>query len=212
MAFEDGILFLPEDLAKGHENFNSMSNAYKIQKDSQKAAFEAAFKRATRRANEADDRAQEITRRYADQAKVDAEANAEKLRSAFEKIKSEHSNEGLQVTSNQLTSAHASAVTKCELVHTRQQSLSDRVAKFIEKLEDMSMKEIKTAALWIEKDLQSILADSGQAGAELEAVGTLVEKFQKVYSDDRKESKPEPKKAGPEAEEADPEAVEEDKD
>lgn len=86
------------------------------------------------------------------QARVDADANAEKLPEEFEAIRSEFSSKNLQTASKELISAHALTEVKCATLQERQTSLGQRLGKFIESLEDMTIKEIKAAALCIEND------------------------------------------------------------
>lgn len=194
---QDGMLFLPEEIIKGQLNFQNMAATHQKDKDYLKGGFEAGLKRATRRANEAEKRVQDLAQQYANQARIDADTNAEKLLKEFEAIRSEYSSKSLQNASQDLISAHALAVAKCAMVQKRQGSLSQCIGKFIEGLEDMTMKEIKAAAICIEKDFHSVLDDRTQAGYELEKVGTVVERFQKVFMDETREGEPSAKEAEP---------------
>lgn len=192
---QDGMLFLPEDIIKGQVNFQNMAAIHQKDKDYLRGGFEAGLKRATRRANEAEKRVQDLVEQYTNQARIDADANAEKLRKETEAIKSEYSSKNLHIASKDLISAHALAVAKCATLQERQTSLGQRLGKFIEGLEDMTMKEIKAAAICIEKDFHSVLDDRAEAGNELEKVGIVVERFDKVYKDEMREGRPEAREA-----------------
>lgn len=194
---QDGMLFFAEDIIKGQVNFQSLAAAHQKDKDYLKGGFEAGLKRATRRANEAEKRVQDLAEQYTNQARIDADGNAEKLRKEFEAIRAEYSSQSLHTASKELTSAHALAVAKCEAVQERQTSLSQRLGKFIEGLEDMTMKEIKAAAICIEEDFHSVLDDRAEAGHELEKVGIVVERFQKVFTDEMRGGEPEAKELEP---------------
>lgn len=178
-----GILFSPEDITEGIENFKTLSAAFNKERTAQKEAFEAGLRRATRRANEAENRLRDLTQRYATQTRVEAEANAEKLRKELANVKSDHSSEGLKTVLKVFSSEHSSAVTKCEAVRNRHDDVSKSIAKFIEDMEDKTMKEIKIAAIGIEKEIRSVLDESGQAAMELIKAGKAVETFQQVCAD-----------------------------
>lgn len=182
-AATHGILFSPEDITEGIENFKTLSAAFNKERTAQKEAFEAGLRRATRRANEAENRLRDLTQRYATQTKVEAEANAEKLRKELANVKSNHSSEGLETVLKVFSSEHSSAVTKCEAVRNRHDDVSKSIAKFIEEMEDKTIKEIKIAAIGIEKEIRSVLDESGQAAMELIKAGKVVERFQQVCAD-----------------------------
>lgn len=192
---QDGMLFLPEDIIKGQANFQNLAATHQKDKDYLRGGFEAGLKRATRRANEAEKRVQDLAEQYTNQARIDADANAEKLRKEFEAIRSEYSSKSLHTVSKELISAHALAVANYATVQERQTSLSQRLGKLIEGLDDMTVKEIKAAAIGIEKDFHSVLDDRAQAGHELEKVGIVVVKFQKGLVDEMREEEPEAKEA-----------------
>lgn len=192
---QDGILFLPEDIIKGQVNFQNMAATHQKDKDYLRGGFEAGLKRATRRANEAEKRVQDLVEQYKNQARIDADANAEKLRKEFEAMRSDYSRQNLHTASKELISAHALAVGKCATVQERQTSLGQRLGKFIEGLESMTMKEIKATAICIEKDFHSVLDDRAQAGHELEKVGIVVERFEKVFKDEMSERRPDARAA-----------------
>lgn len=182
-----GILFSPEDITEGIENFKTLSAAFNKERAAQKEAFEAGLRRATRRANEAENRLRDLTQRYATQTKAEAEANAEKHRKELESVKSDHSSEGLKTALEAFSSEHSSAVIKFEAVRNRHDDVSKSIAKFIEDMEDKTIKEIKLAAIGIEKEIRSVLDESGQAATELVKAGKTVERFQKVCADTSKE-------------------------
>lgn len=182
-AATPGILFSPEDVAEGIENFKNLSAAFNKEKTAQKEAFEAGLRRSTRRANEAENRLRDLTQQYATQTKVEAEANAEKLRKELANVKSDHCSEGLKTALKAFSSEHSSAVTKCEAVRNRHDDVSKSIAKFIEDIEDMTIQEIKIAAIGIEKEIRSVLDESGQVATELIKAGNAVEVFQKVCAD-----------------------------
>lgn len=181
-----GILFSPEDIAKGIENFKNLSVAYNKEKTAQNEAFEAGLRRATRRANEAENRLRDVTQQYATQTKVEAEANAKKIRKALASIKSDHSSEGLKTALKAFSSEHSSAATKWTAVRNRHDDVRKSIAKFIEDMEDMNIKEIKTAAVGIEEEIHSVLDQGAQAAMELIKAGKFVEGYQKVFADDAK--------------------------
>lgn len=205
------MLFLPEDIIKGQANFQNLAATHQKDKDYLKGGFEAGLKRATRRANEAEKRVQDLVEQYTNQTRIDADSNAEKLSKEFEAIRSEYSSKSLHTASKELTSAHALALANCAMVQELQKSLSQRLGEFIGGLEDMTVKEIKAAAICIEKDFHLVLDNRAQAGYELEKVGIVVERFQKVFTD---EVRGEPEVRGelevrgePEAKEAEPAAM-----
>lgn len=182
-AATPGVLFSPEDITEGIENFKNLSAVLNKERIAQKEAFEAGLRRATRRANEAENRLRDLTQQYATQTKVEAEANAEKLRKELANVKSDHSSEGLKAALKAFSSEHSSAVTKCEAVRNRHDDVSKCIAKFIEDMEDKTIQEIKIAAIEIEKEIRSVLDESGQAATELIKAGKAMERFQKVYAD-----------------------------
>lgn len=182
-AATPGILFSPEDITEGMENFKTLSAAFNKERTAQKEAFEAGLRRATRRANEAENRLRDLTQRYATQTKAEAEANAEKLRKELASVKSDHSSEGLKTALEAFSSEHSSAVIKCEAVRNRHDDVSKSIAKFIEDMEDKTITEIKIAAIGIEKEIRSVLDESGQAATELIKAGNAVERFQNVCAD-----------------------------
>lgn len=192
---QDGMLFLPEDIIKGQVNFQNMAATHQKDKDYLRGGFEAGLKRATRRANEAEKRVQDLVEQYTNQARIDTDANAEKLRKEFEAIRSDYSSKNLQNTSKELISAHALAVANCATVQERQKSLGQRLSKFIGGLENMTMKEIKAAAICIEKDFHLVLNDRAQAGHELENIGIVVERFENVFKDETSEGRPDAREA-----------------
>lgn len=194
---QDGMLFLPEDIIKGQVNFQNLIATHQKDKDYLKGGFEAGLKRATRRANEAEKRVQDLAEQYTNQARIDADGNAEKLRQEFEAIRAGYSSQSLHTASKELASAHALAVGKCEAVQERQTSLSQRIGEFIEGLEEMTVKEIKAAAICIEEDFHSVLEDRAEAGHELEKVGIVVERFQKVFTLEMKGGEPEARELEP---------------
>lgn len=185
-----GILFSPEDIVKGIKNFKNLSAAFNKEKTARKEAFEAGLRRATRRANEAENRLRDVTQQYATRTKVEAEANAEKLRKELANVKSDHPGEGLKIALKAFSSEHFSAVTKCEAIRNRHDDMRKSIAKFIEDMEDMNMKEVKTAAIGIEKDIHSALDQSKQAVMELIKAEKVLEGLQKVFSDASKASEP----------------------
>lgn len=191
------MLFLPEDIIKGQVNFQNFAATHQKDKDYLRGGFEAGLKRATRRANEAEKRVQDLAGQYTNQARIDADANAEKLLKELEAIRSEYSSESLHTASKELTSAHALAIANYATMQERQTSLSQRLSKLIEGLEDMTMMDIKAAAICIEKDFHSVLEDRAHAGHELEKVGIVVERFQKVFVDKMREGEPEAKEVEP---------------
>lgn len=204
---QDGMLFLPEDIIKGQVNFQNMAATHQKDKDYLREGFEAGLKRATRRANEAEKRVQDLVEQYTNQAKIDADANTEKLRKEFEAVRSDYSSKNLHSAAKELISAHALAVAKYATVQERQTSLGQRLGKFVEGLESMSMEEIKAAAICIEKDFHSVLDDRADAGDGLEKVGIVAERFEKVFKDEMSEGRPDARAA-----ELGAMAMEEDKD
>ena len=187
-----GILFSPEDIAKGIANFRNLSAAFNKEKTAQKEAFEAGLRRATRRANEAENRLRDVTQQYATQTKVEAEAgaNAEKLPKELAHVESDHSSEGLKTALKAFSSEHSSAVTKSEAIRNRHDDVRKSLAQLIEDMEDMTTKEVKTAAIGIEKEIHSALDQSGQAVMELIKAGRVMEGFQKVFADVSKAREP----------------------
>ena len=185
-----GILFSPEDIAKGIANFKHLSAAFNKEKTAQKEIFEAGLRRATRRANEAENRLRDVTQQYATQTKVEAEANAEKLRKELANIKSDHSSEGLKTALKAFSSEHSSAVTKSEAIRNKHDDVRKSLAQFIEHMEDTTTKEVKTAAIGIQKEIHSALDQSGQAVMELIKAGRVVEGFQNVFADVSKAREP----------------------
>lgn len=186
-AAAPGLLFSPEDIAKGIENFNNLSTAFNKEKAAQKEAFEAGLRRATRRANEAENRLRDVTQHYAAQTKAEAEANAEKLRKELANAKPDHPSEDLKTALKAFSSEHSSAMTKCEAVQIRSDDVRKSIAKFIEDMDEMTIKEIKSTAIGIEKEIHSVL---DQAVMELVKAGKVVEGFQKVFADASKPREP----------------------
>lgn len=182
-AAAPGLLFSPEDIVKGIENFKNLSAAFNKENTAQKEAFEAGLRRATRRANEAENRLRDVTQQYATQTKAETEANAEKHRKELANVKSDHPSEGLKTALKAFSSEQVSAVTKCEAIRNRHDDVSRSIAKFIENMEEMTKKEIKTAVIGIEKEFHSVLDQSGQAVMELIKVGKVLDGFQKVFAD-----------------------------
>lgn len=178
-----GILFSPEDITEGIKNFKTLSAAFNKERTAQKEAFDAGLRRATRRANEAENRLRDLTQRYATQIKAEAEANAEKLRKELASVRSDHSSEGLKTALEAFSSEHSSAVIKCEAARNRHDDMSKSIARFIEDMEDKTIKEIKIAAIGIEKEIRSVFDESGQAATELIKAGKTVERFSKVFAD-----------------------------
>lgn len=193
---QDGLLFLPEDIIKGQVHFQNMAATHRKDKDYLREGFEAGLKRATRRANEAEKRVQDLVDQYTNQARIEADANAEKLRKEFEAARSDYSSKGLYSAAKELISAHALAVAKYATVQERQTSLGQQLSKFIEGLESMSMEEIKAAATCIEKDFHSVSDDRADAGDELGKVGIVVERFEKGFKDEMSEGRPDASAAG----------------
>ena len=185
-----GILFSTEDIVKGIENFKNLCAAFNKERTAQKEAFEAGLRRATRRANEAENKLRDVTQQYATQTKVEAEANAEKLRKELANVKSDRPSEGLKTALKAFSSEHSSAVIKCEAIRYRHDDVRKSIAKFIADMEDMTINEIKTAAIGIEKEIHSALNQSGQAVMELIKAGKVVEGFQKVFADASKAREP----------------------
>lgn len=191
---QDGMLFLPEDINKGQVNFQNLVATHQKDKDYLREGFEAGLKRATRRANEAEKRVQDLVEHYTNQARIDADANAEKFRKEFEKSfrGSDYSTSkgNLHSAAKELISAHALAVAKYATVQERQTSLGQRLSKFIEGLESMTtIEEIKAAAILIEKDFHLVLDDRADTGDELDKkVGIVVERFEKVLKDEMSSS------------------------
>lgn len=181
------MLFLPEDIIKGQVNFQNLVATHQKDKDYLREGFEAGLKRATRRANEAEKRVQDLVEHYTNQARIDADANAEKLRKEFETVRSDYTSKNLHSAAMELIAAHASAVAKYATVHERQTSLGQRLGNFVEGMESMTMEEIKAAAICIEKDFHSVLDDRAYTGDELEKVGIVVDKFGKVFKDEMSE-------------------------
>lgn len=206
---QDGMLFLPEDIIKGQVNFQNLVATHQKDKDYLREGFEAGLKRATRRANEAEKRVQDLVEQYTNQARTEADANAEKFRKDFETVRSDYSSKNLHNAAKELISAHTLAVAKYATVQERQTSLAQRLGNFVEGLESMTMEEIKAAAISIEKDFQSVLDDRADTGDELEKVGIVVERFEKVFKDEMSERMPD---ADATAAELGAMAMEEDKD
>ncbi len=188
-------IFFPGDMEKGRENFQKATAAYEADMAAKKNAFEAAVKRATRRQNNAEEKLYLLSKDYAAKYKVlkaKEEATAtmnEALQQELEdNVRTVHSlqsenrtlraqgalaskDQRLNAATRNIASAHATAAAKAELVQSRHEALVNLIDQFTADLDGMTIKQIKSRTILIDKDLRSILVEGAAMTAVLEEIG-----------------------------------------